>query len=297
MTTDTPTPSKSRRFARIVLRILCIPCLAWLGLVVLAAIFYPRLLYHPDVQETEMTPENSGAAHEPFWLTAADGVRLHGWFVPADPSVPKNKTLVAFHGNAGNLGTAAIRLAMYSRLGCDVYMVDYHGFGRSGGSPSEAALYLDADALWQYVTAERGVRPADIVILGYSLGGAVAAYLAEKHCDAAGLVLESTFTALADVAADLFPWLPCRLILGDAFATIDRLPHIPIPIMVIHGEGDELVSFRFGRALYEKVQGEKTFLRIASDHNVGFLYSEDIYMKGVNAFLRSLRLPADVTTR
>ena len=270
---------------RVLLLLLC----AWLGLVLLAALFYPRLLYHPDRSAPAVTPKLLGAdGYEELWLTAADGVRLHAWFVPAQAGRGNGKTLLVFHGNAGNLGTAAPRLVLYSRYGFDAFMVDYHGFGRSEGEISESNLYLDAEAAWRYLTIARGVAPGNIVILGYSLGGAVASWLAERRPEAAGLVLESTFTSLADIAAGLFPFLPCRLIVGDAFNTLVRLANIKMPLLVVHGEGDELVSFRFGEMLFTAHTGKKAFQLIGDDHNLGFLQASDRYGQALWAFAGTL---------
>lgn len=193
-----------------------------------------------------------------------------------------------FHGNAGNLSTAVHRLMGYADLGFDVFMVDYHGFGKSGGFPSEANLYAAADALWDHVVENGNVPPKAIVILGYSLGGAVASYLAEKHPDTAGLILESTFTSLAEVAADFFPYLPCGLIVGNAYDTADRLHAIHMPLLVIHGPGDELVAYTHGKALYDAFTGRKEFLEINDDHNLGFLLSGDSYYQGIAQFMEKV---------
>lgn len=257
----------------------------WLLLCVAAAAFYPCLLYHPDRTHPAVNPGTFGVDYEEFWLAAPDGARLHGWHLPGSPEGGKRRTLLVFHGNAGNLATAVHRLVMYSRMGCDVYMIDYHGYGASGGAPGEANLYLDSDLVWDYVTGERGARPDEIIILGYSLGGAVAARLAERRPEVAGLILESTFTRLSDVAGDLFPMFPCRLILGNAYNTMERLPGLGIPLMVIHGEGDELVPYKYGRRIFESYRGPKRFLRIGDDHNLGFLAKGDVYAEGIRAFL------------
>ncbi len=270
---------------RLLLKTLRILLIVWLCLSAAAALFYPKLLYHPSRTLTGPAPDKAGAPYEEFRLRAADGVELHGWRVPAHPG-KTGGTLLVFHGNAGDLTTATHRLTLYSSFGWDVYMVDYHGFGQSEGSPSEENLYLDADALWQYVTEERGVNTGEIVIMGYSLGGAVAAYLAEQHPEVAGLVLESTFTNLADVADSLFPWLPCRLILGDAYDTETRLAKLSLPLLVAHGRGDQLVAYTFGRELFEKYTGEKSFLILGDDHNIGYILSGDAYRDGIGAFLR-----------
>ncbi|MCC8189259.1 MAG: alpha/beta hydrolase [Planctomycetes bacterium] len=265
--------------------------IAWTAMSLLAAFFYPRLLYHPETGPPDITPATLGKEFGTIRLTAADGVRLQGWFVPGRPceNAIHRQTLLVFHGNAGNLGTATFRLAGYSDQGFDSFMVDYRGFGESDGAPTEAGLLLDAEAAWRYLTVERGVPPENIIIFGYSLGGAVAAALAASHPEAAGLILESTFTCLADVARDFFPFLPCRLIVGKAWNTRDRLRRVRLPLLVIHGRQDQLVAYKYGCELYKNYGGRKTFLRIADDHNIGFLLSGDSYFGGIAAFAASLR--------
>ena len=285
---EVPSATPSRRFRTTVFRVLRVLVVAWALMSVLAALFYPHLLYHPDRNKSTLTPATLGVPYEEFWLTAADGARLHGWFVPADPAVAKSGTLLVFHGNAGNLATAAHRLALYSGLGRDVFMIDYHGFGESGGKPSEANLYLGAETVWEHLTVTRGVPPGEIVIMGYSLGGAVASWLAERNPGIAGLVLESTFTRLSDVASDFFPYLPCRLILGGAYNTLGRLPRIKAPLLVVHGKGDALVAFKYGEKIYAEYHGDKSFLLIGNDHNVGFLVERDRYMHGLGHFFEKV---------
>jgi pimeloyl-ACP methyl ester carboxylesterase len=274
---------------RILYRAAVIIAAAWLGLTALAALFHPYLLYYPVRELDGFAPAGPGAeSREEFWLAAPDGERLHAWHVPAARGVAKDKTLLVFHGNAGNLSTASARLALYSRLGFDCYMVDYHGFGKSGGEPSEKNLYMDAETIWNHLVRERGIPPGNIVIVGYSLGGAVASWLAERQPRAAGLVLESTFTRLSDIAADFFPFLPCRLILGNAYDTFSRLPNLSMPLLVAHGKGDRLVAFKYGERILQAFPGEKAFLLIGDDHNPGFMNAGKKYEDGISGFVERL---------
>lgn len=280
--------SRKRGLLKALRRVLLVLVLAYAGLCALAALFYPYLLYHPDRNTVYGTPAVFAPRYEDVWLTASDGVKLHGWFLPAPVGGESGFTLLAFHGNAGNVGTALERLRMYHRLGVDVFMVDYHGFGQSDGTPSEENLYRDADAAWLYLTRERAVEPGKIVVLGYSLGGAVASWLAERNPAVAGLVLESTFTRLNDVAAGLFPWLPTGLILGDAYNTEGRLGKMTMPILVLHGRGDQLVPYACGEKLYAEYKGPKTFVRIGDDHNLGFVTAAATYTGALRDFLATL---------
>lgn len=266
-------------------RALIVVASAWLGLVVLAALFYPFLLYHPDKTAPNPTPGSIGLrGFEETWLVAPDGARLHGWFVEANPEAATGTTLLAFHGNAGNLATALPRFELYARHGFDVFMIEYHGFGLSDGKPNEKNLYLDAETAWEHLTADRRIPPENIVILGYSLGGAVASHLALQHPEAAGLILESTFTSLADMGSHLFPFLPSRLVLGNMYDTAARLRNMNMPILFIHGRGDRLVPFINGINLFNAYNGPKDFFVIGDDHNLGFIISGETYGEALAIF-------------
>jgi fermentation-respiration switch protein FrsA (DUF1100 family) len=141
----------------------------------------------PDIEET---PSNWGLAYEDLWLRTGDGVRLHAWYL-ARPGA--RQVLLFFHGNAGNISHRRASLEIFHWLGLDVLILDYRGYGRSAGRPTEAGLYLDAAAAWDYLVKTRGVAPSDIVVFGRSLGGAVAARLAADARPGA-LILESTFS-------------------------------------------------------------------------------------------------------
>lgn len=282
--------SRKRRTWPALRRIPALLLLAYVGLCILAALLYPYLLYHPDGSDNFGTPAAFASTYENVWLTASDGVKLHGWFIPAPETegAATGLTLLVFHGNAGNVGTELERLRIYHRLGVAVFIVDYHGYGQSGGSASEKNLYLDAEAAWEYLIRERGIEPKAIVVLGYSLGGAVASWLAERNPEVAGLVLESTFTKLSHVASELFPWLPAGLILGDAYNTEKRLENMAMPLLVAHGRGDQLVPFACGEQIHAMYKGPKMFVVIGNDHNLGFLTAETVYVKGLRDFLGTI---------
>ncbi|MDR2188906.1 MAG: alpha/beta hydrolase [Azonexus sp.] len=174
-----------------------------------ATIFFTQAqyLYQNDVgQDIVTTPRDAGLSYEDVWLDAAPEVKLHGWFVP-HPSA--RGTVLLFHGNASSIGNWLEWPRLFHHLGYAAFIIDYRGFGRSTGTPSEQGTHEDASAAWRYLTATRGITAKDIVIVGHLLGGAVAAELAARVTPRA-LVLQSTFTAFPDLAADIYPWLPTR---------------------------------------------------------------------------------------
>lgn len=250
------------------------------ALVLLAWWFQGRLLYLPSAV-VEATPADRGMPFEKVRLQAADAVELAGWYVPMDS--PRG-TLLFFHGNAGNISHRLDSIAQFRELGLAVFIVDYRGYGRSGGRPSERGTARDARAAWSYLTAERGVDPGRIVVFGRSLGAAVAAELACRVQPAA-VVLESAFTSVPAVAASAYPFLPVRWLARIRYPTVDYVRRIRAPVLVIHSRDDEIIPFAHGRAVYDAAPGPKRFLRIHGGHNTGFLDSDAAYRAGVDDFL------------
>lgn len=227
------------------------------------------------------TPADGQLAYEDVWLQTKDGVRLHGWYVPAPQA---RGTVLFLHGNAGNISHRVSTLVILHRLQFNTFILDYRGYGQSEGRPSEAGTYIDAETAWSYLVETRGVAPEDIIIFGRSLGSGVAAALAQTHPPRA-LILESTFTSIPDIGANQYPFLPVRPLAKIHYNTLKRLPDIHSPVLVIHSPDDEIVPYRHGLRLYEAANAPKTFLTIAGNHNHGYLHSGSMYINGLDKFL------------
>lgn len=239
------------------------------------------LMFHPD-RSIAATPERAGLPFQEVWFTAADGVRLNGWWVPAkDPRY----TLLFSHGNGGNISHRLDSIMIFHRLGLNVFIYDYRGYGLSGGSPSEEGTYLDVEAAWNYLVKERGLHPGSMIIFGRSLGGAVACHAAVKYSPAMA-ILESTFTSAADVANHHYPFLPGRLIMGNAYNSIGKIGGLRCPLLVVHSRDDEVIPYGQGERLFRAAPGEKRFLEIAGSHNGGFMQSSERYAEGLREFIR-----------
>ena len=246
-------------------------------------LFQPGMLYLPDMpgRALQATPREIGLAYEDVHIDTDDGETLHGWLVPArEPAA----TVLFFHGNAGNISHRLDTLAIFHQLGLDVLMIDYRGYGESTGRPSEQGTYRDARAAWDYLVRERAVPEQRIVLFGRSLGGAVATWLATQVRPHA-LVVESTFTSVPERAAELFPWLPARLLSRFRYDSLQRIAEVQTPVLVIHSPDDEVVPFHHGQALYRAAASPKAFARIRGDHNGGFLLSRERYMAQWRRFL------------
>lgn len=254
-------------------------------LVVLLVVFIGQsgMLYLPDLPSRELaaTPQAIGLAYDDVRLQTEDGVELHGWYIPAAAA---RATLLFFHGNAGNISHRLDSIRIFNNLGLSVLIFDYRGYGQSNGSPSELGTQRDALAAWHYVTQTRGVAPDQVVLFGRSLGGAVAAWLATQHHPAA-LIVESRFTSVPDIAADVYWWLPARWLSRFDYATRDYVAAVNCPVLVIHSPDDEIIPFRHGEAIHAAAREPKEFLRLRGSHNDGFIRSGETYTHGLDAFL------------
>ena len=258
--------------------------LAYAG--VLAAVYFGQasLLYFPGIPSRELTatPLDIGLAYEDVELVAEDGVRLHGWWIPHPQP---RAALLHLHGNAGNVSHRLKLIRIFHDLGLAVLIFDYRGYGRSQGKPTEEGTERDTLAAWRHLTEVRKMPPAQIVLHGQSLGAALAAWLAAREQPGA-LILESAFTSVPELAAELYPWLPARRLARFRYATREHLNTVRCPVLVIHSPEDEIIPYVHGRRLYDAAPRPKAFLTLRGDHNAGFLLSGRDYVNGLDAFLR-----------
>jgi fermentation-respiration switch protein FrsA (DUF1100 family) len=257
--------------------------LAYAALVLFVYVFQSRLLYFPQVgREVSITPQRIGLTFEDVWLKSAPDVDIHGWYVPH----PNAKgTVLFFHGNAGSIALRLDWLRMFHDLGYAVLIIDYRGYGRSAGSPTEGGTYEDATAAWTYLTQVRGTAPRDIVIVGESLGGAVAAELAARTTPRA-VILQSTFTSIPTLAGEIYRFLPVRWISRHEYDTRARIQRISAPILIAHSPGDEIIPYRHGRELFERAGEPKHFIELHGGHNGGFLFGRPAWVSEVGIWLQ-----------
>ncbi len=250
-------------------------------LVVLPVIFEKSLIYHPT-RGHDASARALGLAHEGVTLTAEDGVRLDALFLPAKGS---RFTVLLAHGNAGNLSHRLDRtLFLQTRLFADVLLFDYRGYGKSEGRPDEEGTYRDARAAYRWLTAARGVPPDRLVLFGESLGSAVVLDLALEHpCRA--LVLEAPFTSVPDMAAVVLPFFP-RAFVRTRYDNLDKVGRLRVPLLVLHGDRDEVVPFAQGRRVFERAPEPKRFFAIpGSGHNDTYIVGGDAYWRAVADFV------------
>lgn len=257
-----------------------------------AATFYPVAF---DGGPTWRLPR--GAAD--VWVTTRSGARLHGWLVQADGGAPA-ATIVYFHGNGGNLSYVGWLAEELAGRGFDVLLFDYKGYGRSEGAiTDERSLYEDADAVYQFLTVEQGRRPERLVLYGQSLGAAVAVDLASRQTCGA-LILESGLSSASDVAALLLPWAP-RLLHRLGSNRLDaarKLARVTRPVLVAHGDADDIIPVEQGRALYEAAREPKRLVIVPrAGHNNLVATGGDAYLDQLAEFIRASLAEAAGTWR
>ncbi len=243
--------------------------------------FQSKLLYLP-YRVLEASPQDIGLAFEDVTIEV-EGEVVHGWYVPATRS---RGTILFCHGNGGNISHRLETLQIFNDLGMNTLIFDYRGYGQSTGSASEAGTYADALACWNWLK-QRNESPGCIVVMGRSLGGAVAAKLVSLVGEPgpAALVLESTFTSVPDMGARLYPFLPVRFLSRFSYNTLSLLPDISCPVLVAHSPDDDIVPFEFGQTLFAACNEPSSFLELSGDHNSGYMTTGPAYVQGLNLFL------------
>lgn len=247
-----------------------------------------NILFIPS-KELTSDPSALGLEYSEHWIDTRDQEKLHSWFIPAENA---RYTVLFFHGNTGNISTRMDTIQIFNELGLNIFIIDYRGYGKSSGVPSEAGSYIDGDASWSYLVNQLNIDPETIIIFGRSLGGGIATNLATRH-PSTGLVLESTFSTITAVAKDVYPLIPVSLIIRSRYPNIDNIRQINCPLLVIHSTEDEYIGFHHGQALYNaynprSTQAHKHFVAISGAHNDGFFTSREQYIQGISEYISML---------
>lgn len=246
--------------------------------------FAEYFVFFPARMGAQSAPVLAGVSGQDVWLSTGDAVRIHGWWFDAGAGSP---VLLVLHGNAGHIGDRTPIAEGLLERRVSVFLLDYRGYGQSEGRPTEEGVRLDALAAYEFAAAAAG-RSQRLVLFGQSLGGAVAAQLAAER-PVGGLILESTFTSLEDMARAAYPFLPgftLRRLRGH-FDTRAALARVRAPIQVVHGARDEIVPLRMGRELFETAPGSPTWLEVqGAGHNDVFYMGGDRYFDDIVNFVR-----------
>jgi hypothetical protein len=254
--------------------------LVLIGIAVLHLALIDRLIFQPS-PGVDLAPEALGIEAESVFLESEDGVRIHAFFLPSPGAT---RSLLFLHGNAGNASHRLPNAAELAALGVDVLLLDYRGYGLSEGRPDEKGVYADARAGLEHLRGGRGFPLERVVVFGRSLGGAIAVDLAADR-PLAGLILESTFTSVADIAREAVG-IPLGALIGRRFPAEGKIPRVRCPILFFHGDRDRTVPLELGQRLFAAAPSPKAFEIIeGAGHNDTTLVGGAPYYQRIRRFL------------
>ena len=261
----------------------------------LAAVAYMKVsersfVYHPELYGgREMVAPAADLRVEATRVRSIDSLELVTWLIPpADSATALGFWVLVHHGNAGNV-SLPLRQEWSRALiaqGVGVVSFDYRGYGASDDGPmDEEALYRDARSVYDWMVGVKGIDPQRIIIYGHSLGSGVATHLA-ANVEAAGLILEGSFTSVPDVGASVYPWMPVRLLATERFASVERIDSIAMPKLFLHASDDGVIPFEFGQRLFEAAPAPKEFVTMTGGHDRAFSADSATYFGAIGKFLR-----------
>lgn len=225
--------------------------------------FEHNQVYHPS-RTFDARAGDLGRPFEDVQFEARDGIKLSGWFFPIT-TPPNAKVVLYCHGNGGNISHRIDLYQTLLELGFSVFTFDYRGYGKSQGRPSEEGTYLDASAAYDWLR-QKGFAGKQIIAYGESLGGGVACELCVREITG-GLILQSTFTSIPDIGAELYPWLPIKWISRIKYDTVHKLPRLKIPVLIMHSQSDNLVAYRHSQENFAAANEPKLFCELKGGHN------------------------------
>ncbi len=238
----------------------------YLVILFILTVFQRKIIYYPYKLDKRFEFPMYVPQLEEVFITCKDGYTINGLFAPGREDKP---LILIFHGNAGNITHRDFLLQEFNRLGCSVLLIDYHGYGKSEGTPSERNLYLDGEASLKWLWEEKNVKPEQTVIFAKSLGSGVAVEIATKR-SFKGLILETPFSSTASVARSHFPYncFPVGLLIIDKFDNISKIKNIHCPVLFIHGTRDKIIDKKESEKLFEQANiFKEMYLVEGADHN------------------------------
>lgn len=240
-------------------------------------------VFFPD-RQIIITPYHRGLGYEDVLFETQDKVMINGWFIPGKKEAPY---FLFFHGNAGNISHRIDNLILLNRMGLNVFIFDYRGYGKSAGKISEEGFYLDAEAAYQYTAKRASEHNSPIIIFGRSLGTVAAVHIAAA-AKCSGVILESAFTNLEDMAAYHYPIPFLSRLLKGRFNTVATIKRVNQPILFIHGDHDTIVPYKMGQALFAATTTPKIFYTIpGAGHNDTYEIAGAKYIEVLDRFIRA----------
>jgi uncharacterized protein len=280
--------SVKKGYAKLILAAFLVVIVSAGGALLALSLLEERILFHPSAT-IEATPDVVGLAYEDVHLRTLTGETIAGWFIPArDPFV----TILFLHGNAGNISHRLTTLSELHAQGISLLIIDYRGYGESGGSPSEAGMYADAHTAWDHLTGARGVAPRGVVLYGESIGSTAALRLASDlrrlgEQGPAAVIVEGALTSALEMGRRVFPFLPVRWVARARLDNLAAVGEVDAPTLFIHAGNDEIVPLEMGRRLYaSSISRLKEFHEVpGATHNTVWIRSGHEVAATVRRFL------------
>ncbi len=296
---------RNRTLHFIILRIkrMLVNTLIWLAVLYVLLLVGARLLensfiYYPSRYPVgRWDPEKFGLRVRDVYLTTRDSVKIHGWFAEANgegsqDEAERKKVILLFHGNGGNITDRIEKIAFLKRSGASVFCIDYRGYGRSDGKPNEKGIYEDGQTAYRFLVEKGGFEPTDIVVMGESLGGAVACEVATKY-PVGGLILESTMANARSLALRTLPILPPSLYLRTRFDNIGKIQQVKAPVLIICGTVDTTIPPSHSTRLFNTANAPKQLVQIdGASHNDVFTVGGAEYENALRQFLEQTLHPS-----
>ena len=251
--------------------------IAYLVLLIFIYFYQRHLLYHP--LENNYQNDKIQFSYEEIFIKVDDKITLKSWLINKD--FKEFKTLVLFHGNAGDLSNRIYKLNELNKLDINILLISWRGFSGNKGSPTEKNLYEDAEAAIKWLN-EKKVENNQIILYGESLGSGVAVEIGKKN-NFNGIILESPFTSVENSAKIYYPYLPVKFLLKDRYDSINKIDKIRTPILIMHGKKDDIVPFSMGKELFEKANNPKySYFTLDDVHMMEF---NDQLLKNIKNFI------------
>jgi uncharacterized protein len=244
--------------------------------------FEHKQIYYPS-RTMDAAPGQLGRPFEDVFIPVEHGERVNAWYFPAQNA--SSPVFLVCHGNAGNISHRLELGALLLETGAGVLLVDYRGYGRSDGKPGEENSYRDAQAAYHWL-AGKGLAGTGIIGYGESLGGGVVSELAARET-LGGLILQSTFTSMTDLGAEVFPWLPVRLISTIKYNTRGKLPKLRVPVLILHSRRDDLIAFHHAEENFAAAREPKFLHELSGGHNDALWASRPAMRAAISEFLRN----------
>lgn len=268
--------------------------IAYLLICITLRLWQNRLIFVPT-KVIQTTPADLGLPYQEVWIPVSTKTgkieRLHGWWIPA--ASPTTDVLLYLHGNGENIGANVRHTQRFHQWGFSVLLFDYRGYGKSDGIfPTEAQVYQDSQAAWDYLVQERGIAPQEIFVYGHSLGGAIAIELAAKNPVIPGLIVESTFTSMRLMVdhEGIYGLFPADLLLTHKFDSISKVKSLKMPLLLIHGTSDRVVPALMSQVLFDTITAPKQLLLVPdAGHNDVAEVSGVQYQQAVQQFVAQVR--------